>query len=63
MDEIYDKCPNCKSDDLQVGSITGRYVTSEEELTREIECNECGTTWTEVFAPSHTEDLRMTKGT
>ena len=58
MSDIYETCPNCGSDNLENGSFFNtRYTTNVEQATREVQCNDCGTTWTEVFDLSSVEDV------
>ena len=51
-------CPNCGNDHLTNSSnFNERYVTSDVEVTREVTCDDCKTSWFEVFVLSYIEDI------
>ena len=49
MSEANEECPSCGSDDLENGNTHNRYITDEEELVRDVTCNNCKASWQEIW--------------
>jgi len=48
-----DECPKCKCKDI----VAGDFDSDDNEAWREIECEQCGYKWLEVYKFSHLENI------